>query len=295
VIIVPGCGQSLSVAAPQSRYERRLFYRQRGLDLPSQSPIFKNAPLWLGIFALMSCTEQNRSEKDGSLDAATPVVVQCFLENETTFCECESGQSGRMVCIEGKWQNCECSSAKTGTADASIDASSSSSSSTNTNKTDASFVWARSAPRSGSCAAGHYEGEFDGWYGPSIIVVSDLKVVPVWPVTAPGNPGFAFDLLHESDGEIFTVSNGKMNGNALGAPLSADIVGKLDCNALKFEATFVNGTYSVLGLAFRFEGPISADYDKEKHAMINGVWTVVEPDYPSAGGSGTWWVQWVHN
>jgi hypothetical protein len=132
-------------------------------------------------------------------------------------------------------------------------------------------------------------------YGPSIIVVSDLKVVPVFPIDLPDNPGLAFDLTREGKGEIYTVSNGKMNGNALALfPFTADIVGKLDCDTLKFDAKIVNGTYIIGVLPFGFEGPLIADYDKQTHTFINGTWNVTEPAYPTAGGSGTWTVQFKH-
>lgn len=151
-------------------------------------------------------------------------------------------------------------------------------------------------PSGGSCEAGRYQGTFDGVYGPSIIVVADLKVIPVFPVELPDNPGLAFDLDREGSGEIFTVSNGVMSGNALGAfPFTAEVVGKLNCETSKFDAKLVNGSYFIGPLEYKFEGPITADYDKLTHSMINGVWMVTEPEYPSAGGSGTWTVKWVHN
>jgi hypothetical protein len=164
------------------------------------------------------------------------------------------------------------------------------------NRSTVRFDWQRTMPMNGSCEAGHYEGTFDGIYGPSIIVVADLKVIPVFPIDLPGSPGLAFDLTRDGNGEVFTVQNGKMNGNALGAfPLTADIVGKLDCATMKFDAKLVNGSYFIGPLEYRFEGPILADYDKASHTLVNGTWMVTEPDYPSAGGMGTWTVHWVHN
>jgi hypothetical protein len=121
-------------------------------------------------------------------------------------------------------------------------------------------------------------------------------VIPVFPVELPGNPGLAFDLNREGTGEIFTVSNGVMSGNALGAfPFTAEVVGKLNCETAKFEAKLVNGSYFIGPLEYKFEGPITADYDKLTHTMVNGLWSVTEPAYPTAGGSGTWTVKWIHN
>jgi hypothetical protein len=164
------------------------------------------------------------------------------------------------------------------------------------NRSSVRFDWQRTMPTGGSCEAGHYEGTFTGFYSPAIIVVPDLPVIPVFPVELPGNPGLAFDLLREGNGEIFNVSNGKMSGNALGAfPFTADVVGKLHCDTLKFDARLVNGSYFIGPLEYRFEGPITADYDKQTHTMTNGLWKVDEPDAPGSGGSGDWTVHWIHN
>ena len=84
-----------------------------------------------------------------------------------------------------------------------------------------------------------------------------------------------------------------MNGNALAAfPFTADIVGTLNCETLKFDAKIVNGTYIIGPLPYGFEGPLIADYDKQTHAFINGTWNVIEPAYPTAGGGGDWTVTW---
>ncbi len=163
------------------------------------------------------------------------------------------------------------------------------------NRSAVRFDWQRTVPSGGSCEAGHYEGTFSGIYGPSIIVVPNLMVIPVFPVELPGIPGLAFDLEREGAGEIFKVNNGKMNGNALGAfPFSADIVGNLDCETRKFDARLVNGSYFIGPLEYKFEGPITADYDKLTHTLVNGLWMVEEPDWPGAGGSGDWTVSWKH-
>jgi hypothetical protein len=164
------------------------------------------------------------------------------------------------------------------------------------NKSAARFDWQRTVSSMGSCEAGHYEGTFGGIYGPSIIVVADLKVIPVFPIDLPGSPGLQFDLMREGQGEVFTVSNGKMNGNALGAfPFTADIMGKLDCDLLKLDAKLVNGSYFIGPLEYKFEGPLLASYDKQSHSFIVGTWSVMEPAYPGAGGGGDWSASWKHN
>jgi hypothetical protein len=164
------------------------------------------------------------------------------------------------------------------------------------NRSATRFDWERTAESLGSCEAGHYEGTFGGIYGPSIIVVSDLKVIPVFPIDLPGSPGLQFDLAREGSGEVFTVTNGKMNGNALGAfPFTADIVGKLDCERLTFDAMLANGSYFIGPLEYKFEGPLLATYNKQAHSFVAGTWKVVEPAYPSAGGGGDWSASWKHN
>jgi hypothetical protein len=77
-------------------------------------------------------------------------------------------------------------------------------------------------------------------------------------------------------------------------PFTAKIIGKLDCETLKFDAKIVNGTYIIGVLPFGFEGPLLTDYDRQTHTFINGTWNVTEPMYPTADGEGTWTVQWKH-
>jgi hypothetical protein len=229
-----------------------------------------------------------------------PVGAVCSPDNLTQACRCDNGLSGRQSCTGSSWSVCSCrpvagaaaGSAAPGAANTAIGADGD----PVANRSSTRFDWQRTVPTGGSCEAGHYEGTFTGIYGPSIIVVADLKVIPVFPIDLPGMPGLAFDLTREGSGEVFTVSNGKLIGNALGAfPLMADIEGKLNCDTLKFDAKLVRGQYAIGPLPFNFEGPITADYDKLTHTFVNGVWMVTEPDYPSAGGSGDWTVHWLHN
>jgi hypothetical protein len=248
---------------------------------------------------------QDRSAAAAGSGATTGQAVgsACKLDNLTEPCSCVGGLSGRQTCAAGAWSSCSCRAASGSAPGAAVSggpggpgASSVSTVDPAENHSTTRFDWLRTMPTGGSCEAGHYEGTFSGLYGPSIIVVSGLKVIPVFPIDLPGSPGLAFDLNREGSGEIFTVANGKMNGNALAAfPFTADIVGKLDCTTAKFDAKLVNGTYNIGPLAYNFEGPIIADYDKQTHTLTNGTWMVTEPAYPSAGGMGDWTVQWIHN
>jgi hypothetical protein len=247
------------------------------------------------------------SASDGGTRAAATQEpgAECAPAQLTQACTCQGGARGRQVCVAGAWSGCDCAAASGGAGSSGVGSSGGGAGAGGlsfaggdpaANHSDVRLDWQRTEATGGSCEAGHYEGTFTGIYGPSIIVVADLKVIPVFPVELPGNPGLAFDLSREGSGEIFTVSNGKMNGNALGAfPISADIEGKLDCATRKFDAKLVNGSYFIGPIEYRFEGPIVADYDKLTHTLVNGTWEVEEPDYPGAGGSGDWTVQWIHN
>ena len=248
--------------------------------------------LWIGCFVLAAgaCA----SDSSGRGDSGQTPGGKCAPAQLTQACKCAGGLPGRQTCSAGAWSSCACRPASNGGA--GTGAVGFTDGDPSENRSAVRFDWERTVPTGGSCEAGHYEGTFSGIYGPSIIVVADLKVIPVVSIDLPGMPGLAFDLTREGQGEIFTVSNGKLNGNALGAfPLTADIEGKLDCDTLKFDAKLVNGSYFIGPLEYHFEGPILADYDKLTHTLVNGTWVVEEPDYPGAGGSGDWTVQWIHN
>jgi len=252
-----------------------------------------------------ACAADSAAPPAGAKTGAT-----CAPEHLTQACSCDD-RRGRQSCMGGGWSACECKAAPSGAGKAGAAAgaagagaaggaplagtpSSGPAADPAANRSAVRFDWERTTPTDGSCEAGHYEGTFTGWYGPSIIVVADLKVIPVFPIDLPDSPGLAFDLTREGSGEIFSVSNGKMNGNALGAfPFTADIVGKLDCATRKFDARLVNGSYFIGPLEYRFEGPITADYDKQTHTLVNGLWEVMEPDWPGAGGAGDWTVTWI--
>ena len=267
----------------------------------------------LGLLAAVSGCEADELTSPPA-PTGEPPGASCAPVNLTKPCTCAGGERGRQTCKSGGFSPCECAVPVPGAAGTAAPSGTAGTAGGATarpgptgpstpiagdppaNRSSVRFDWQRTVPTGGSCEAGHYEGTFTGWYSPAIIVVPDLPVIPVFPVELPGNPGLAFDLLREGNGEIFTVSNGKMNGNALGAfPFSADVVGKLNCETKKFDAMLINGSYFIGPLEYRFQGPITADYDKLSHTMINGVWKVDEPDYPGAGGAGDWTIKWVRN
>jgi hypothetical protein len=245
----------------------------------------------LGMLACVGCSADATVASRGSAAPSGALAgTGCAPANLTQACSCPTGWAGSQTCAEGVWTVCSCR------APAATSGSSSAAVGPEANRSATRFDWQRTQASMGSCEAGHYEGTFSGIYGPSIIVVADLKVIPVFPIDLPGSPGLAFDLAREGQGEVFTVSNGKMNGNALGAfPFTADIVGKLDCDALKLDAKLINGSYFIGPLEYKFEGPLIANYDKQSHSFVGGTWEVKEPAYPGAGGGGDWSAGWKHN
>lgn len=247
-------------------------------------------------FAAFGCSEEMMAAGRGAATAPSGAAAgaDCTLSNLTQACTCSTGWAGSQTCASGTWTACNCRAPAA--ASGSVSGGSGTAVGPEANRSSARFDWQRTTPSLGSCEAGHYEGVFTGIYGPSIIVVADLKVIPVFPVDLPGSPGLAFDLARQGQGEVFTVSNGRMNGNALGAfPFTADIVGSLDCETLTFDAKLVNGSYFIGPLEYKFEGPLLASYNKESHSFVAGTWNVMEPAYPGAGGGGDWSASWKHN
>jgi hypothetical protein len=249
------------------------------------------------FLAAVGCSDDTMMNTRGA-SGGVPAGTSCGAQNLTQACTCPSGWAGSQTCALGAWSTCTCRApaANGGAGTGPGGAANGSVGTLNGNRSSARFDWQRTEPSMGSCEAGHYEGTFGGIYGPSIIVVADLKVIPVFPIDLPGSPGLAFDLMREGQGEVFTVSNGKMNGNALGAfPFTADIQGRLDCDQLKFDAKLVNGSYFIGPLEYKFEGPLIANYDKQSHSFIAGTWQVTEPAWPGAGGGGDWSASWKRN
>jgi hypothetical protein len=160
-------------------------------------------------------------------------------------------------------------------------------------RTGVVFEWPETDPAAGgACKPGHYVGEFS----------CRLHII------ATDGPG-AFDLsgvidmqLEQSaDGELLRIRDGKFLSTAAAAiPVSADIVGELQCSRARFEGRLENGIFSVaLGLPIpftegTFSGPLESDYDRDTAAMT-GLWNMVgELDgFPGSCMDGTWSVHWI--
>ena len=142
------------------------------------------------------------------------------------------------------------------------------------------FDWPETAPGTGTCKAGHYQGDFVGLFA------SSMTVFPA-PIPVGGNVDLT--LKESANGEFFEIEGGKVSGVAdLLFPYEADIVGRLNCTTRKLEnAALKNGHYLVGVFLLPFEGPLTADYDTLTLSFVNGTWDVKEPN-PTYGGFGTW-------
>jgi len=236
------------------------------------------------------------SEDDMERRTGSAVGADCPLPKLTQQCMCDGMDvlSGRQVCTGEGWGSCECLTPEQAVVEMQMVIEMQMqealfASDPPGNRSPNRFEWERTEATGGSCEAGHYEGSFEGIYNAPIAFNAPIPVASV-----PGTPGLIFDLAKEGGGEVFNVSGGKMEGLANGfVPFSADIEGSLDCQTRKFEAMILNGKYTVGIFDYLFEGPITADYDKLTHTMVNGTWNVVEPATPGSGGMGSWTVTWV--
>lgn len=158
----------------------------------------------------------------------------------------------------------------------------------------------------GGCKAGHYVGRLGGLYMSPAAFEFPVPIETVdLPDLAggPDVPGFEFWL--ESDEEMvecesipgeefmfcpdFKVEGGIAQGWANGVfPFRMEINGELDCELGRFMGLLENGTYSVFGTDYFYEGTIDASYDAANTAFFDGTWAVSEPMGINAGGAGDW-------
>lgn len=213
---------------------------------------------------------------DGTSDAgAAGAMVECS-EGQTRACSCPArdGSAPRpssQSCFSGFWLICDCHS----TADQAT---------------------------AGDCRAGHYEGDFDGFYSSAYTFVG--VPIPVFALDATG-PGLGFTLnAQQGGGEIptFTISDGYVRGTADGVfPFEGVLTGTLDCSTKTFTGTLTGG-YCVgpcVGLnEGKFSGPVQGTYDGTTFSFTAGTWELTEEGSDQAlafefGGSGNWSAKWV--
>ncbi|MET0283024.1 MAG: hypothetical protein ABW352_01080 [Polyangiales bacterium] len=260
------------------------------------------ASWWLGLGLLLACGEEDGMDvtsgggRDGGKD--TP-RAECAPLNSTQRCKC-ADLNGSQSCSKSGWDECTCVDVKNGGTVTGEDKTPQQGSGTpsGNQRTDINFEWERTEPVTGSCEPGYYEGDFMGLYASQLTFIN--FPIPVFALGQPGRPGLSFTLQKTGNGETLEIQNGKMDGTANGLfPFTGSLTGTLDCNTLKFNA-ILSGFYSLgvegVGM-FKFEGPLTGDYDKATRKILNGKWDVKEYDPPpvmdSAGGFGDWQAGWL--
>jgi hypothetical protein len=212
---------------------------------------------------------------DAAADANT-LAVECS-DGQSRACTCPSAGGGpptpsTQECFNGFWLICDCQAASGDPATA------------------------------GECRAGHYEGEFDGFYSSAYTFVG--VPIPVFGLDAVG-PGLGFTLnAQQGGGEIptFTISDGYVRGTADGLfPFEGVLTGTLDCQTKNFTGTLTGG-YCVGPCAgvneAKFSGPVHGTYDGSTFSFTAGTWELTEDGSEQAlafafGGSGNWSAKWV--
>ena len=131
------------------------------------------------------------------------------------------------------------------------------------------------------CLSGQYLGTYTG----------TVTLGGILPLKTSGTVDLTLGTT--SDGEFFQITNGKLVGKASGNAYTADVEGKLNCSTLKLEMGFLqNGSVTVTGLTYGFEGPMLADYDPLTATFVNATWSITQTSGPMIGasdtGMGTW-------
>ena len=229
-----------------------------------------------------SVAKSGPEEGDDDGDEGAPAGKECSAEGSTRACSCTNGGAGRKTCKNGAYGSC------TSCVSASDDAG------------------PRPASSEPQCKAGYYTGEFTGKYKPGAFglgIGESLLEVDIMGEMSNGRPALAMTLEENASnagGEFytFTVGNGCMTGvaKAVGTnnPFVARLTGDLDCNTGQFVGT-LEGRYTLLdlmGLEFKFKGPLTAKFDVPSSSLKEGAWTVDEPPAltgdRAGGGEGSW-------
>lgn len=255
---------------------------------------------WLCCVALLACGDDAPSTaSEGSPGEGDAGRAACAPRNGTQRCTCDD-LSGAQTCTAAGWSDCECVDPASGGTVKGSDKQPQQGSGTPAGnlRSDIHFEWERTEPVAGSCEPGYYEGDFNGLYASQLTYIN--FPIPVFALGQPGRPGLSFTLQKTGNGETLEIQNGKMDGTADGLfPFTGTLTGTLDCETLKFDAT-LSGFYSLgaegVGM-FKFEGPLTGDYDKVMRTIVNGTWNVTEydppPMLPNAGGQGSWSAGWL--
>lgn len=271
---------------------------------------------------LIGCsTDAPGTRRSAASGSGANVGSECDVPNLTQ--RCTSCGEGSQVCTSAKtWSECRCDAPSQGGAGSGGPGGGATGIVPAGNLDQAiTFDWPEAVATGGTCEAGRYEGSFDGtycfsvgggfggvaggWGPPGTVDCGSAQAYPIQGLDPTGAPGITFDLTKSGSGEILMINGGKFQGTTNGfIPFHADLAnGKLDCSSAKFTADIINGEYTYAGQVYKYEGHMTADYDKATHSLINGTWEVWEPatfDMMGTGvmaaanwGKGTWTAMWV--
>jgi hypothetical protein len=180
-------------------------------------------------------------------------------------------------------------------------------SNTGNNNTGGLFTGDASSPpntSSGPCKGGFYGGSFTGSYT-SFLTGVGVPIPVAGDVRLTLNQAGAAGQQCQLDGEftdcstVFTLQNGTITGTAdLLFGYYCTMTGTLDCNKKKLDDGWIVCTYCtgpLLGdagaggapvcpaVAGQFAGPLTASYDVNQLAFVNGTWNGAEALCPLEG------------
>ncbi|HEX6245635.1 MAG TPA: hypothetical protein VFZ61_32145, partial [Polyangiales bacterium] len=206
-------------------------------------------------------------------DSGSPVNTGC-PEISTESCNCPDGSSGSRACSSGTWTSCNCGSPSVPVTTV------------------------------GACKAGHYEGDFSGFYRSGFILGAPI---PVFALDISLEPALKFTLEEKVGGDAefptYVISDGYIKGTANGLfPFEAKLTGTLDCRTKTLTGQMDGGYSILLPLGLNqgvFIGPVMGSYNSDDHSFTSGTWDLEEDDslgisvVGDPGGEGTWTAKWV--
>jgi hypothetical protein len=210
-------------------------------------------------------------------DSGAPVVAaSCAASASSETCDCNNGgvvSQGTRSCYQGTWTTCSCQAAPP-------------------------------VVNSGDCKAGHYEGDFEGWYRSGFILG---LAIPVYALDISFGPALKFTLEEQVGGDaefpVYKIADGEINGTAdFVFPFKAALTGTLDCRTKTLTGEMDGGYSIVLPVGInegKFIGPVTGQYNATDHSFSGGTWTLHEEDalgisvLGMTGGEGTWKAKWV--
>ena len=133
------------------------------------------------------------------------------------------------------------------------------------------FSWPEADPGQGECLPGRYEGTFQ-------CEMTFAGFLPSGPITGP----VTFTLDSAQNGELLSVSDGRLEGTSGFTTFSCDLAGELSCASNIFHADAVNGTYP----GGTFEGQLDGELNRLTQTL-SGVWNLGVPGQEPCLGAWT--------